>query len=190
VENFLAGKRCLQADKHIPPSHRQGRILDIGCGTYPLFLMRTSFAEKYGIDKLIDHGYLKSRQVPGVRLAHHNIEAGGALPFEDDFFDVVTMLAVYEHVEYDRLIDILDEIYRVLKPGGIHVATTPTAWTDRLLKGMARVRLVSPAEIEEHKVAYTRSRLLSMFRRTLFEARSVECGYFEMSMNLWVRAAK
>ena len=190
MENFLARQRCLQADKHIPPSHRQGRVLDIGCGTYPLFLARTSFAEKYGIDKLVDEGCLKGRQVSGIRLAHYNVEGGDSLPFEDNYFEAVTMLAVYEHVEQDRLLHVLNEIYRVLRPGGIHVATTPTAWTDRLLRGMARVHLVSPAEIEEHKVAYTRSRLLSTFLRTRFEARQVECGYFEMSMNLWVKAVK
>ena len=34
------------------PSHlRSGRILDVGCGSYPYFLAHTEFAEKFALDQ-------------------------------------------------------------------------------------------------------------------------------------------
>ncbi|HBE45379.1 MAG TPA: hypothetical protein DDW17_08060 [Deltaproteobacteria bacterium] len=41
------------ANSFISPYLRQGRILDIGCGSFPYFLKNTEFAEKYGIDKTV-----------------------------------------------------------------------------------------------------------------------------------------
>ena len=46
-------------------------------------------------------------------------------PFADDFFDVVVSIEVMEHVE--NLNVYMNDIYRVLKPGGIFIWTTPCA---------------------------------------------------------------
>ena len=52
LEPMLADLRAQRANKLIPSSLRTGRILDIGCGTYPYFLAHTSFAEKFAIDQI------------------------------------------------------------------------------------------------------------------------------------------
>jgi len=46
-------------------------------------------------------------------------------PLDNDFFDVVVSVEVMEHVE--NLNDYLNDIYRLLKPGGIFIWTTPCA---------------------------------------------------------------
>lgn len=46
-------------------------------------------------------------------------------PFKNDFFDVIVSIEVMEHVE--NLDKYLKDIYRLLKPGGIFVWTTPCA---------------------------------------------------------------
>jgi len=48
LEGCLARRRCARADALIPDELRAGRILDIGCGRYPLFLRTTAFREKVG----------------------------------------------------------------------------------------------------------------------------------------------
>ena len=53
LEGFLAQQRSRVADALIPASLRTGRLLDIGCGAYPLFLAQTSFARKFGLDKQV-----------------------------------------------------------------------------------------------------------------------------------------
>jgi ubiquinone/menaquinone biosynthesis C-methylase UbiE len=187
---FLARQRWRQADRLIPHGYRGGCILDIGCGANPLLLSKVVFADKYGLDKVIDDGGAERGRDLGFTLIRHDVETDGRLPCGNDYFDVVTMLAVYEHLERGNLAVLLKEIYRVLKPGGIHVATTPRAGTAGLLGFMAKMRLVSATEIHEHKEAYTRPDITSMLVHAGFPEGNVASGYFEGFMNLWVRARK
>jgi SAM-dependent methyltransferase len=111
-----------------------------------------------------------------------------SLPFEGGYFDLVTMLAVAEHLSPSSLVSLLEEVHRVLKPGGRLVMTTPAAWSDGLLRWMARVGLVSQEEINEHVFVYTLPLLGWYFGRAGFEMLNVHFGYFEFSLNLWATA--
>ncbi|MEK7149193.1 MAG: class I SAM-dependent methyltransferase [Patescibacteria group bacterium] len=157
LEKILSKKRAAIANFLIPKESREGRILDIGCGTIPLFLLNTEFREKYGIDPSVR---ISDKQ-KNVYLQKYDIEEGGTLPFEDNFFDTVTMLAVFEHIEQSKLPGTMREIKRVLKPGGVFIMTTPCPWADKLLRIMARVKLVSQEGMYEHKGAYSHDDLRS-----------------------------
>jgi len=45
------------------------------------------------------------------------------IPFEDEYFDAIVCIAVLEHV--DNPVDIVKEFFRVLKPGGVVIASVP-----------------------------------------------------------------
>jgi len=185
LEGFLARKRAEMANKLIPSELRKGRILDIGCGIYPFFLFNTSFSEKYGLDKAVQEGDFNTFQKDRIHLKRYDVEQEGILPFDNEYFDVVTMLAVFEHIEPKRVVNLLKEIQRVLKPGGMFIMTTPASWTDKLLKFMAKLRLVSPVEIEEHKDTYTTQRIASILESAGFKREHTSTGYFELFMNIW-----
>ncbi len=189
LESFLAKKRARRADGLIPGSLRTGRILDIGCGSFPFFLASMDFAEKYALDKTAAVG---NRQLDdlGITFLNFDIEAGSPLPFDDEYFDVVSMLAVFEHIEPSLLPGILADIRRVLKKGGVYVMTTPAAWTENLLKVMARLNLVSSNEIDEHKGAYDHETIAGLLGRAPFPPEKIRLGYFEMFMNNWAVAEK
>lgn len=189
LEGFLARQRVLLADRLIPERARSGRILDVGCGTSPLFLMTTCFHEKYGLDKILD---AEDKQCRGqnIIIKNHNMEKEETLPYDDGFFDVVTMLAVFEHIEPANLVSTLKEVNRVLKPEGVYILTTPAAWTDRLLKILAKLKLVSKEEIEEHKDTYNHRKIIGLLKGAGFDAGKIQCGYFEAYLNLWVKAGK
>ena len=189
LEIFLAKKRAKIAEELIPLSCRSGRILDIGCGSFPFFLTSIDFAEKYALDKTATEG---STGIPGqaITFLNFDIEAGEALPFEDECLDVVTMLAVFEHIDPSRLTDILRDIHRVLKKQGLYILTTPAAWTQYLLKIMARFNLVSSSEIEEHKGAYNSRSIAALLESASFPPEKMRFGYFEMFMNNWAVAEK
>ena len=91
------------------------------------------------------------------------------MPFDDDYFDVVTMLAVFEHIAPERLGNVLKEISRVLKKGGMYIMTTPAVWTDSILRVMAKLRLVSPVEIAEHKGSYSHSKSPQSLKWPVFQ---------------------
>lgn len=188
LEPLLADLRAQQADKLILPELRQGRILDVGCGTYPYFLAHTSFAEKFAIDQIPLPAHTASElRIESFTL---DLEQEPKLPFEDHFFEAVTLLAVVEHLDPSLMAMLFKEVYRVLKPGGEVILTTPAAWSDGLLKFMARVGLVSAEEIREHAYAYTLPLLGWYFGQAGFEMTRTRFGYFEFMLNMWATARK
>jgi len=189
LEGFLARQRVRVADRVIPAGHRDGRLLDVGCGAFPFFLASTAFREKYGVDKFVP-GEPEEGWVGDIRLVRHDVEAPGGLPFSDRYFDVVTMLAVFEHIEPARLDGAIREVHRILRPGGIYLLTTPASWTAGLLRLLAWAGLVSREEIEEHKDVYDHPKIVGILRSAGFDGDGIETGYFEGFANLWVTARK
>jgi SAM-dependent methyltransferase len=185
MERSLARHRARVVDGLIPPGRRGGRILDIGCGAYPFFLINTDFEEKHGLEKL--HGGIEGAN---AAIREFDLEKESVLPYTDGYFDVVAMLAVIEHIEPRRLPGLLREIRRVLRPGGVYVLTTPARWGDTLLRLMAKARLVSAEEIEEHKAVYTHSIIRGLLEGAGFDRGGMSFGSFELGLNLWARAEK
>ncbi|MGH2536250.1 MAG: class I SAM-dependent methyltransferase [Candidatus Promineifilaceae bacterium] len=185
LEGHLARLRAGRANRLIPDRLRAGRILDIGCGSYPYFLAHTSFRHKVALERS-----QPAVAVPDIQWHSLDLNDCPGLPFEAADFSVVTMLAVAEHLNPDALISLLAEIHRVLEPGGMAILTTPAAWSDTLLRWMARLCLVSAEEIQEHTFSYTLPLLGWCFGRAGFALRQVRFGYFELFLNLWATAGR
>jgi len=98
------------------------RVCDIGCAKgYVVHEFRKMGIEAYGVD-ISDYAISRSFEAtrPFLRKADLNKDK---LPFDDESFDLLTCMAVIEH-----LIDVdhaLGEFNRVLRAGGIMVVTTP-----------------------------------------------------------------
>jgi 2-polyprenyl-3-methyl-5-hydroxy-6-metoxy-1,4-benzoquinol methylase len=190
LEHFLSRKRTAMANALIGDHGPHERILDIGCGSFPLFLEQAPFREKFGIDQFVNDVQKDEWSQHSVMLIQWDLDREPALPFPDNYFDVVTMLAVFEHIEKPRLVPMVSEIRRTLRPGGIYVLTTPARWTDPILLILSRLRLVSHTEIDEHKETHTRKSIAPILFQAGFLRKSVTTGTFECGMNLWARATK
>ncbi len=188
LEPLLAQLRTRRANQLIPAELRSGRILDIGCGSFPYFLAHTAFEEKFAVDQL--QMPPETAQQNRIDFFSLNLNEEPRLPFESVYFDVVTLLAVVEHLDPDSMAVLFQEACRVLKPGGLVVLTTPSAWSDGLLKFMARAGLVSAEEIHEHAFAYTLPLLGWHFGQAGFQMSKVRFGYFEFMLNMWATARK
>lgn len=101
------------------------RMLDVGCGDagVPIAFAEAG-AEAYGIEPFepsVVRGRVRAKEhgvAPDLRVG-----IGESLPHPDAMFDLVTLDNVLEHVQ-DRE-RTLDEIHRVLRPGGILYLVTP-----------------------------------------------------------------
>jgi SAM-dependent methyltransferase len=187
LEPWLAKMRAQRANRLIPAELRAGRILDIGCGSYPYFLSHTVFQQKFAVDQLPPNELGQRLDIQWYTL---DLNSTPKLPFENNFFNAVTLLAVVEHLNPHSMAALFQETYRVLQPNGVVIMTTPAAWSDGLLKLMARIGLVSAEEIREHVFAYNLPLLGWYFGRAGFEMTKVDFGYFEFMLNMWAVAKK
>lgn len=97
------------------------RVLDVGCGNAVFTQwLRHRAAEVFGLDHNLSHIRYGRQHYPDLHLA---VASGEALPFADHSFDTVVCSEVLEHVDNDHAL--LEEIQRVLQPGGTLVLTTP-----------------------------------------------------------------
>jgi len=189
LELFLATQRAKVADRLIPRNLRDGRIVDIGCGSYPFFLSRVDFSEKVGLDK-VSWDSPASLAQSGIQLIGHDLHSSDPLPLETESCDVVSMLAVIEHIEPALVPSLLREVRRVLRLRGLFVMTTPAPWTDRLLRIMADLQLVSRCEIEDHKDVLSLARIMTLLLDAGFKRENIRSGHFEIFMNRWVAARR
>jgi len=117
--NYLIRKRLLQAISGL--SHQlNGRMMDFGCGSKP-YKSLFSVSEYIGVDF----------ENPGHPHLNESIDVfydGITLPFSDYYFDGVFASEVFEHIF--NLPDILNELNRVTKTGGLLLITCPFAFCE------------------------------------------------------------
>ncbi|WP_294748505.1 class I SAM-dependent methyltransferase [uncultured Prevotella sp.] len=118
-------------------------MLDVGCGggfTIRRLLKRSRGAQVYGID-ISEESVAKARKVNAEVLDKQVFITQGSaekLPYEDGKFDLVT--AVETVYFWPNLPDCLQEVRRVLKPGGkfailVEVVDSDSKWTS-VVEGM------------------------------------------------------
>lgn len=113
--------------------YKPEKVLDFGCGRGELALnLALTWIETYGVD-ISDDAINISTEIknywiknnPDMKLKFIKVD-GKKLPFEDNFFDMVIMSDVIEHMDKKELLNSLKEIYRVLKKSGhILIHTSP-----------------------------------------------------------------
>ena len=142
-------------EMHIKPCRK---YVDIGCGdgfNTLIIGQKLQCQEVHGVD--IDEDRILSASKRGIITIKADINRE-RLPLAENSADIVTALEVIEHlVNPDNM---LQEIYRILKPGGYLVITTPNL------------------------ASYiNRARLLFWFSANVFRSISIFCS----TKNLWQR---
>ena len=102
--------------------HNGERLLDVGCGTATLLLAAKAHAptiEAIGIDSDERVLALARKKIAESKLKVEVMQAGAEhLPFPPDSFDIVISTLTFHHLPTEVKKLAMQEIYRVLKPGG------------------------------------------------------------------------
>lgn len=112
---------------HIPSG---SKLIDVGCGNASV---SGQWFQQRGCDYLgvdVSGHAITEAQAAGLNVC--KIDDASHLPYPNETFDSAVCLEVLEHLFQPQIA--AEEIYRVLKPGGVLVATVPNAayWRRRL----------------------------------------------------------
>ena len=171
------------------------RVLDLGAGAgiVPLALSRlgvravvldtfAEYADEFGNQVGTREEILDRYHSHGIPAVLGTADAG-VLPFASQSMDIVTFFAVIEHLHQSPRA-VLEDIYRVVKPGGAFIVTTPNiGWVRtrlRLLGGRTVHFPVAdwfdPPKFFGHIREYTLPELAWMVERAGFTVEAAKYG--------------
>jgi len=145
---------------------RHDGILDIGCGSSRILL---ALPAAIGLDIL-------RRKLRWLQPRHRLLVQGSCdrLPFQDESFNAVINSEVIEHVP--DVPDILTEMWRVLRPGGLLILGTPDygRWLWWVLEWIYG-KVLPGAYAHEHITRFTRQQLATRLQAVGYEI--LDCQY-------------
>jgi 2-polyprenyl-3-methyl-5-hydroxy-6-metoxy-1,4-benzoquinol methylase len=142
--------------------HVTGKVADVGCGI-GRFAQHVSPDRYLGIDvneRALD---VARQSFPNHRFV--SVEEIGVL--DPESFDTVTCLAVIEHLKDPGLV--LGEAYRLIRPSGAMVITTPHPSLEFVHTIGSRLGLFSREAENEHETLFHKSELERMLRDARFK---------------------
>jgi ubiquinone/menaquinone biosynthesis C-methylase UbiE len=176
LDKLIRWLRFQQVVSRIP---KESIVCDIGCGQDCLFLtnIENRLIKGIGIDQKVDNAIEQRNK----KIRVHQADVQSHLPIETASVDAVSMMALLEHLEKPK--EALEEIYRILKPGGRLILTTPAPIAKPLLEFMAfKLKIIDREAIEDHKQYFSVTTLKSVLRQVGFE--KIKIKHFELGLNL------
>jgi SAM-dependent methyltransferase len=161
--------------RKVGPFLRSGsRVLDVGCYDGSLFATYS--------DRIVRGVGVDPELIASGRRGRFDFIAD-RFPTDllgDERFDVVTLLAVLEHVDAATLSGWRDACERHLLPGGLVVATVPSPRVDDVLNVLGRFGLIAGMAVHQHH-RFDPSQVPSVF--STGSSRLAQAKRFELGMN-------
>lgn len=172
----------------LPHIHGLDRVVaDFGSGYDAAFLSRLLASGKTSRAIAVDLALDPS--IASDQLALVEADLNGKLPLADASVDIATSLAVLEHL--DRPDVHARELFRVLKPGGTLLLTTPSPLGKPVLEFLAyRLKVIDRAEIDDHKRYFDGALLRQTLVHAGFSDENISHKTFLFGMNNFIHATK
>jgi len=180
LDKFLRWLRFKKIVKYIPAN---SFVCDIGCGSDAYLLRKISGSIKHGIglDKEVENHQ-------EMKLELKRADIFKCIPLENKRFDVVTMIATLEHLDYPR--EVLKETYRVLKNNGRLIIIAPTPLSKPVLEILAYIRLINKNAIQDHKNYFWPREVQELLLSAGFKKENIKGYFFEFFLNSLITAQK
>lgn len=159
LDMFICRWRSRTVRAHVRPGDT---MLDFGCGHQAMILRAVQMDLKLGIG--LDYDATPGRLAPNLEIRQFHFK--DRFEFPDGSFDVVSILAVLEHIPLGQVDRLIAEFHRILKPGGRVLITTPTPAAKPVLDFLAfKLHLISEPEIADHQHYYSQADLQALAAR-------------------------
>ncbi|HEX9804378.1 MAG TPA: methyltransferase domain-containing protein [Candidatus Dojkabacteria bacterium] len=179
IDKILHRWRCAK----VYPFVKEGIVVcDLGCSMRADLLKKIEgwISRGIGIDFKVD------KNLEGGKIELITSDLNATLPLEDESADLVTSMAVLEHLHDYR--GFTGETYRILKDGGKLIVSTPTQAADPILRVLSFFSLINKEEIDDHKRYFNKRQLTDLFREVGFK--NIKVNYFQFGFNQLITAEK
>ena len=166
--SYLRYKRTIELIKN-------KKVLDFGCGISD---WTAKFIGKYpkivhGVDSSLSENERNNSFVKKFKEIND-------LPLSD--YEVVLSMAVFEHIDPNDLIQILDQIFNKTNKNAIIFGTTPTPISRPFLEILSyKLKLIDESQIRDHKVYYDDFWLEIIIRKTNWILKSYRTFQFGLN---------
>lgn len=141
--------------------------LDIGCGPGTFIGTLSSDSLSIGLD-ITSTQIAYAQCMYGTPKHQFRCVEPGLLPFEQNSFDVVTIIEVVEHLSEDENNYLMQEVYRVLRRTGFVLVSTPNYASLWPLIELVVNKLGEVSYAHQHITHFNRFRLRKLLKRTGF----------------------
>ena len=183
AEKFRYGK-VLSFLKNKYPDFSNLVFCDVGCGfnANMLLYLLNEFKIKrpFGVDMEIN-----SEICNKINFIESDLE-NAEFKINDEEADIITSIAVIEHLNNPARY--LEEIYRILKPGGYFLLTTPNTSAKPVLEFLAKTGLGTKEEIMDHKLYYNVNTLNQCLEKNNFK--NINLKRFSLGLNIFCNCSK
>lgn len=187
LDNVIFSLRKRQVVRRLPNLSSK-TIADLGSGYDARLLLK--LLEEYPDANAIgvDMAFMPTLETePRLQRVIANLDE--VFPLQDNSVDACITLAVIEHLNEPQ--QFLNEIFRILKPGGTVALTTPGPTSKPLLEFLAfTLKVIDAEEILDHKNYFSSANLKSMFELAGFAPENIDPKTFIFGMNNVVVAKK
>ena len=168
-----------------PHIFKDTKVLDLGCGYNAslLHFFSNEISEGVGVDVSID----KSKETRKIKLKTKRLDKELKLP--KNHFDLVTSLAVTEHLE--NPLPMYKTAFKSLKPKGKFILTTPSPSAKPILEFLSfKLGVVSKQEIADHKKYYVTEEIYKLLEKAGFNPKKIKVSLFLFGVNTFALAEK
>lgn len=145
------------------------KVLDIGCNTGILLIpLKEQGVDILGVD--ISKADIKKAKhnLTQRNLSNQCVRVANAqkLPFSNNFFDIILLSDILEHVGQPKAV--AKEAIRVVKPGGLILATVPNGLHPVVRYPWVRKFLTGRKNVDDHlDIPFNKEKLTKLFHGTI-----------------------
>ena len=178
LEPVLQELRIMKVAPHLPIN---GDLVDVGCDEPQILFQKVckQMNSCVGIDIVVKPG-----KKGNVKILRQDLQKRIDVP--DQSADAITFLAVLEHMKHPK--EMIQEAYRILRPGGVLLVTVPSPASKRILEFFAKISLVRQEMVDQHENYFTVDQLRELSKKAGFSSTFVE--HWEFGYNTFLKAVK